>query len=202
MSDLYFTSDEHYGHANIIKFCHRPFNDVHEHIDHSIKSHNAVVPSGARVYHLGDLFWRTLPLDTAHTILDSLNGQHYMIWGNHDELIEKNKSLRDRFIWCKDLAQVYHPKLDKPIVLCHYAMHVWRNSHKGAYHLYGHTHANLPEQTNLSFDCGQDAQGYRPISIEEVIEKMERKKAEGAEDFMMPSIRAQKWGFDATKGED
>jgi len=200
MSDCYFTSDQHYGHENIIKFCNRPFKNSWEFIEHSVKTHNEIVPKGARVFHNGDLFWRTLGLKAALDIINALNGQHYFIWGNHDELIEKNKVLRDQFVWCRDIAQVYHPKLDKPLVLCHYAMYVWRNSHRGAYHLYGHTHGNLPEQNNLSFDCGVDAWDYKPVSIEEVIEKMERKKAKGAGDPMLPIIKKQVWGHE--KGED
>jgi calcineurin-like phosphoesterase family protein len=193
VSDLFFTSDEHYGHTNIIKFCKRPFKDIWEHINESIKRHNAVVPVGARVYHNGDMFWRTLPLKTALDILYALNGQHYFIWGNHDELIEKNAVLRKSFVWTKDIAQVYHPKLDKGLVLCHYSMNVWRNSHRGAYHLYGHTHGQLKEPNTLSFDCGQDAQNFTPVSIEQVIERMERKKALGACDPTAENIKKQIW---------
>ena len=38
------------------------------------------------------------------------------------------------------------PGLDKPqlVVLCHYAMRVWDRSHYGSWHLYGHSHGNLP----------------------------------------------------------
>jgi calcineurin-like phosphoesterase family protein len=193
MSDLFFTSDEHYGHENIIRFCNRPFKNTYEHIEESIKRHNAVVPKGARVYHNGDIFWRTLPVKTANDIIHSLNGQHYFIWGNHDELLEKNEYLRDQFIWCRDLAQVDHPLLEKQLVLCHYAMCVWRNSHQGAYHLYGHTHGQLPEQKNLSFDCGQDAWDFTPVSIEQVIEKMKMKISLGHEDPTMPRLRKQIW---------
>jgi calcineurin-like phosphoesterase family protein len=81
-------------------------------------------------------------------------------------------------------------------------MHVWRNSHRGAFHLYGHTHGELKEQTNLSFDCGQDAWNFRPVSIEEVIEKMEKKKALGHEDPTMEKVRKKIWGHDAVKGKD
>jgi calcineurin-like phosphoesterase family protein len=113
MSDCFFTADEHYGHMNIIKFCSRPFKTTEEHIEYSISEHNKIVPRGARVYHIGDIFWRTLQEKTAHEIMDRLNGQHYFIWGNHDELLEKSYDLRRRFVWCKDIAQVYHQKVDE-----------------------------------------------------------------------------------------
>ena len=191
-SDLFFTSDEHYGHRKMLELAKRPFANEQDHIQESIRLHNETVPKGARVYHLGDMFWRTMCLKDALDIIYSLNGQHYFIWGNHDELIENNKALRDSFVWCKDIAQVYHQKVDPAIVVCHYAMRVWRNSHHGAYQLYGHTHGQLPDQDNLSLDVGQDVWGFRPVSIEEIIEKMEKKKALGHEDPTMPRIRKER----------
>lgn len=194
MSDLYFTSDEHYGHEKIIKFAKRPFANSKDHIQESIRIHNETVPKGARVYHVGDLFWYTVPLKDALDIIHSLNGQHYFIYGNHDELMEEHKILRDAFVWCRQGYQkIYHPKIDNAIIACHFAMHVWPDSHKGAYHVYGHTHGDLPEQSNLSFDIGQDAWNFKPVSIEEIIEKMEKKKTRGHEDPMMPKIRKQRW---------
>lgn len=190
MADLFFTSDEHYGHSNIIKFCKRPFKDIWEEIDVCIKNHNSVVPKGGRTYHIGDMFWRTLPLKIALDIIHALNGQHYFIWGNHDELMEENEILRKAFVWTKDIGVVDH---DPKIVLCHYAMRVWRGSHKGTWQLYGHTHNNLPEAKHLCFDSGVDAWNFFPVSIDQVREKMQLKIALGHEDDMMTGIRRQKW---------
>ncbi len=173
MNDVFFTSDEHYGHANIINFLHQPFTSVEDKTKVLIEKHNDKVSRGARVYHLGDLFWRTLSIEEAFEILSQLKGQHYFLYGNHDELVEGDARLRSRFVWCKQMAEV-KPFLAFPkIVLCHYAMTVWNGSHRGSWHLYGHSHNQLPEPTSLSFDCGIDGHHFEPWSIEEVAIKMD-----------------------------
>lgn len=63
------------------------------------------------------------------------------------------------------------------IVLLHYAMKVWNASHYGTWHLYGHTHGELPDdETSLSFDVGVDCHNFYPISYDEVKEIMSTKK--------------------------
>jgi calcineurin-like phosphoesterase family protein len=179
MPNLYFTSDEHYGHQSIIsKFQFRPFADLDEMTEGLIVKHNARVDKGDLVYHLGDMFWRTFPMAKAHEVMDRLNGQHYYIRGNHEELMDKHQSLRDRFVWMKNLETIHPPGTPKHpgIVLCHYAMRVWNRSHTGRYHLYGHSHGELPENESLSFDVGVDSHNYYPVSLEEVEARMQNKK--------------------------
>lgn len=193
MNDVFFTSDEHYGHENMLKFCNRPFVSLDEQMKRMIERHNDKVSRGARVYHLGDIFWRTLPVEVAFDIMSQLKGQHFFIYGNHDELMEGDPRLRSRFVWCKNLAEV-KPFLAFPkIVLCHYAMRVWNGSHKGSWHLYGHSHAQLPEPESLSFDCGVDGHNYEPWSIEEVAVKMHHKISLGHGDPLADKIKAQVW---------
>lgn len=55
MSKLYFTSDHHFGHKNIIKFSERPFQDVHEMDEVLIQKWNEKVQPEDEVYHLGDV---------------------------------------------------------------------------------------------------------------------------------------------------
>lgn len=175
---IWFTSDEHYGHQNIINFCKRPFASVEEMTETLIERHNQRVKAGDLVYHLGDMFWRKLGIEKAREIRGRLNGkQHYYIWGNHEELMEGNADLRNTFVWCKDIARVFPGGGDRfpKIVLCHYAMRVWRGSHNGDWHLYGHSHAGLPENASLSFDCGVDARNFFPMSVEEVATEMQAK---------------------------
>jgi calcineurin-like phosphoesterase family protein len=171
MSDLFFTADEHYGHRNIIDFCKRPFSSIEEMKETIIERHNKKVPRGGRVIHIGDMFWRTFGLDAAHEVLSRLNGQQYYVYGNHDELIEGSKQLQDRFVYVKDVAEIKVDKLPK-IVAFHYALRVWNGSHRGSWHLYGHSHGDLPENGSLSFDVGVDCWNFEPVSLEEVCIKM------------------------------
>jgi calcineurin-like phosphoesterase family protein len=182
-NNVFFTSDEHYGHANIIKFCNRPFSGLGDMKEKLIENHNSVVKNGDLVYHLGDMFWRTTPIKEALDIRYRLNGNHYYIMGNHDELF-RNQVLRESFVWVKD-AENIHPQGFPNVYLHHYACRVWNGSHRGAYHLYGHSHSALPEanpsgtmdESPLCFDVGVDAQSFFPISIEDVKNKMDAKQA-------------------------
>ncbi len=174
MNDIFFTADEHHGHANIVKFCNRPFGGLEEMTEKIIANHNEVVKPGARVYHLGDMFWRTFAPVHAVTAMHRLNGQHYYIFGNHDEMF-RHKEVRDCFVWCKDVENLKVQGYPN-IWLSHYAHRVWNGSHRGAYHLYGHTHNVLPEGDYLSTDVGVDAQNFYPISLEEVDKRLKQRK--------------------------
>jgi calcineurin-like phosphoesterase family protein len=181
--NVFFTSDEHLGHNNVIKFCNRPFANIEEMTEALVERHNSVVKKGDLVYHIGDMFWRTYGIDQALEYMDRLNGNHYYVWGNHDELIHHNKELANKFIWLKDIAKV-RPSGCPKIILCHYAMRVFEGSHRGDWHLYGHSHNALPQaiagqtkdESTLSFDIGVDTHNFYPWSIEEVAEKMKTLK--------------------------
>jgi len=56
-SKIFFTSDTHFSHSNIIKFCDRPFSDVNEMNTALINNWNKVVPEDGIVFHLGDFAW-------------------------------------------------------------------------------------------------------------------------------------------------
>lgn len=178
MSKLFFTSDEHFGHNNIIKFCNRPFADMDQMVDSLIYRHNLAVGAEDRVYHLGDMFWRTFPLDRALAVMKALNGEHHYIRGNHEELVDENPALQECFVTICERAQIYPEGAPrKGIVLDHYAGRVWHDSDKGAWQLYGHTHADLTEMDPLlAFDVGVDANDFMPVSLEQVAWKMQAKR--------------------------
>jgi len=190
----FYTSDEHYGHRNIIKFCKRPFADIYEMREALIAAHNSKVKPGDLTYHDGDMFWRTMSLEDCLDIMKRLNGQHALVWGNHDEMIENNLTLRQRFVKIADIMHLDKSATTPKIVLCHYAMRVWRGSHNGTWHLYGHSHAALPEANTLSFDIGVDGRpDFAPWSEDELIAKMKEKKAAGAKDELAADIAANPW---------
>ena len=62
MSDIFITSDEHYGHDFIRKVKNRPFSDIYTMTEAMIERHNKKVPDSKNylTIHAGDMFWRTL----------------------------------------------------------------------------------------------------------------------------------------------
>ena len=54
MSQIFFTSDHHFGHANIIQFSNRPFENVEAMNRAMIERWNEKVSPEDEVYHLGD----------------------------------------------------------------------------------------------------------------------------------------------------
>lgn len=89
--NTFFTSDTHFGHANIIRLCNRPFKDVEEMNEKLVENWNRVVPEDGTVFHLGDFAFGGSAL--WNSIIPRLNGQIYLIIGNHDR-----KNLRQGYM--------------------------------------------------------------------------------------------------------
>lgn len=161
---IFFTSDTHFGHANIIKYCHRPFTTVEDMDAELILRWNEVVSDRDTVYHLGDFC-----LGNPTRYLRQLNGDIQFVRGNHDDNLAKlYKNLPYlRVIKLPTLKDGHHISL----TLCHYAMRSWQQSHYGHWHLFGHHHGNLPAY-GKSFDIGVDAWNFYPVSLVEVRDEM------------------------------
>lgn len=170
--NCYFTSDTHFGHANIIKYCNRPFSNVREMDEILIKNWNEKVPYDAIVYHLGDFaFGRTY--EDVEKYRSRLNGKIHLIKGNHDNGKLLMRNAFESVNW-NSMQEIFIG--NKSITLNHYAMKVWNKSHRGAWHLYGHSHGTLPDDPNsLSFDVGVDCHNYYPLSFLEVENIMNNK---------------------------
>lgn len=168
--NTYFTSDTHFGHANIIKYCNRPFADAAE-MDRALISNwnNRVMP-GDRVFHLGDFSLSSG--GSALNYLNKLNGEIHLIIGNHEK---EAMAVRNHFASVQPMLEL---SVDgQRMVLCHYAMRVWNKSHRGAWHLYGHSHGTLPDDPeSLSFDIGVDCWNYHPVSMEQIRARMAQKR--------------------------
>jgi calcineurin-like phosphoesterase family protein len=81
--NVWFTSDLHFGHANIIDHCNRPYADVREMDAALVDNWNSAVGEEDVVYVLGDVamgrLTDTLPL------VQLLNGTKFLVPGNHDK---------------------------------------------------------------------------------------------------------------------
>lgn len=176
-NNIYFTSDQHFFHCNILKYCNRPFSNVEEMNETIITNWNNVVEKGDIVYNLGDMFLGKK--EDAEKILKRLNGQIHFIQGNHDSIAEQMKT---KFASWGNLREIKIKDEDakdglQHITLCHYAMRTWHRQNIQSFHLYGHSHqALIPVSGQLSFDVGVDGWNYTPISYQQVKEKMKQIK--------------------------
>ena len=87
---IYYTSDLHFGHKNIIKYENRPFLNIEEMEYGLIKRWNdKIESSNDHIYILGDFAFKGLNLsaDQINNIVDSLKGKKHLIIGNHDQFI-------------------------------------------------------------------------------------------------------------------
>lgn len=81
---VFFISDTHFDHANIIRYTKRPFRNVEEMNNVLVQNWNNRVKEGDIVFFLGDLGF-----DRGHRPIsywtDKLNGKIYLLRGNHDK---------------------------------------------------------------------------------------------------------------------
>lgn len=189
MSNIFFTSDTHYGHSNIASKNsskwdkgYRDFNSTEEMNRVIVKNINKLVKYEDTLYHLGD--WSFGGIDNIWNFRKQIVCKNiHLILGNHDSHIELDKTLPN----CPNLLHAKHifDSVDhyKEItigktnfILSHYAHRVWKGHHKEYIHLYGHSHDSLDKNNNTwgkSMDVGIDSAHrifgeYRPFHLEEI----------------------------------
>lgn len=162
---LFFTSDTHFGHVNIIQYENRPFTSVDEMDKTIIQRWNSVVRKSDDIWFLGDFCFSKNPAK----YLSQLNGHIHLVCGNHDDDTRKIKG----FASIQDYKYLRFE--GHRIVLSHYPMLSWRNSHKGSIHLHGHCHGSLPHFNGKRLDVGCMTSEYYPLNLEKIISLTENK---------------------------
>jgi calcineurin-like phosphoesterase family protein len=163
---VYFTSDQHLGHKNIIRLCNRPFKDIEEMNKALIDNWNSVVTPNDTVYVLGDFIYKASYHLSHYT--SQLNGHKHLIVGNHDRLpridYEQNFETVQDYLELEIMPREY-------IIMFHYPMLSWNKRARGAWHLYGHVHTagQMKQVENMkSWNVGVDVNNFRPVSYEEL----------------------------------
>lgn len=192
MPSLWFSSDLHLGHANIIQYCKRPFSCLDEMHDILIETWNELITAEDQVVILGDLalgrLEETLPL------VSRLAGHKVLVPGNHDRCWQHHqKRVPDTAAPGVDWPSVYlehlqeirhdellqHPDLPARVLLSHLPYvgdsgpkerfrHA-RPVDRGEWLVHGHVH-DVWRQNGRQINVGIDAWGGRPVLVEEVAE--------------------------------
>jgi len=165
--NTWFTSDFHFGHANIIKYCGRPFKDV-GHMDSVIvKRHNERVKPDDTVYFLGDFCFRNTKggkegegtLTRAEYYQSLLNGHFVFIRGNHDNNNSLNTKIKHLVLEMggKDIFLVHDPAEFNP---------------KYDLNIVGHVHRNWKTEKrdrSTLVNVGVDVWNFYPVSFQEIL---------------------------------
>src|SRR5262249_7157736 len=153
MATVWFTADLHLGHANIIRYCLRPFlspaekeralrdprgrwrisdETVQRHDEALLTAINAVVQARDTLWILGDFCWGKM--DRARAYRDAIRCPNvHLVWGNHD-----HRSIRPLFENAFEQGMIRVEGQD--IWLNHYPMRSWNKNFHGSWHVYGHVH--------------------------------------------------------------
>ncbi len=167
----YFTSDQHFGHFNIIRLCSRPFETLEEMDEVLLSRWNAKVKENDTVYILGDLFFRAAKVEP---ILKALNGRKHLIIGNHDHSWLGRIKPADYFSSIETIKEV---EVDgRVMTLCHYPMLSYPQARRG-YMVYGHIHNNTKDdywpliaRRSRMFNAGADVNNFEPVTFDEMTE--------------------------------
>lgn len=155
---------------------YRDFNSVTEMNETIIQTVNQYVKWDDTLWFLGDLCFGDHRLTPRWRERINCRTIHW-IKGNHDKHADEYPAAFE------SIQDYWQGKLDNhEFVLCHYAFRVWRGSHKGFYHCYGHSHASLEHSPNgKSMDVGIDNAykmfgEYRPFSLDEVVSILNKRE--------------------------
>jgi calcineurin-like phosphoesterase family protein len=154
---IYFTSDLHFGHANVIQFCNRPFSSVREMDETLIENWNSTVSDNDSIYVIGDFsFYKK---EQTSEIFKKLKGKKHLIKGNHDG----HDTVKLPWMWVKEQGHI-----DKPYIwMNHFPKKSWNRSYHDSYHVFGHIHGNGNYWADgLSCDVGVDMWDYKPVSLD------------------------------------
>lgn len=190
----FFTSDTHFSHANIIRFCNRPFNDVEQMNETLITNWNRVVQPEDTVFHLGDFCFGGSAEWTK--ILNRLSGKIYLILGNHDR-----KNIRQGYMSrFEEVAMQMHIEIGKQsIYLNHYPFLCYGGAYRDVWQLFGHVHTcpnssgvDMPRLNMLfptQYDVGVDNNDFTPVPYEQVrkiiLKQIEQKRNENSEQTLV-----------------
>lgn len=158
---IFAIADMHFDHRNIIKYDNRPFADVGEMNAAMIENWNNTVKSGDTVYHIGD-FVMSFKHERIMYFCTKLNGNIVFIRGNHDGLLDK--VLPGMLVDVK-MVKYNHRKF----WLSHYQHAEWPEKHRGAIHLFGHSHGRQTHNFDNAFDMCANSINYTPMNLDEII---------------------------------
>ena len=157
MGAVYMTSDQHFGHANIIELENRPFSSVDEMNAYMLKKWNQRVSKKDKVFFLGDL---CVPSRSCAEIVPLLNGYKIMIMGNHDCLSHK------RYILAGFEEVSRYPIILYDLYMLSHAP-LYLSKTISFFNIHGHYHTKRMVGTN-HYNVSVELHDYTPVNFEDI----------------------------------
>lgn len=165
---LYFASDLHLDHENIIEYCERPFDNCQSMNKKLKENWNERVNENDTVVFLGDLTMSEKK-KKLKSHLNSLNGRKILVKGNHDKF-----DISEGFVENCTIKYNYFE---------FYCTHRFKDvpSDWDNWSLTGHHHNNYPNEYPLchpgkkNLNLSVELTDYSPISISEIINMIKDK---------------------------
>lgn len=176
MEKIFYLSDPHFSHPQVIRKGNRPFTNPSQMDREILTNWKSVVSEEDTVYLLGDL--GVFGGDHICHFLKSLPGKKILITGNHDKkMLRKYPELYS----CFEEVTIYKEIEDnkRKVVLFHYPISEWNGFYRGWYHVHGHVHngpdsitdyVHLPKRYNANVEFND----YTPRTLDELIERYKK----------------------------
>ena len=157
MARIWVTSDQHWGHKNIIKYSQRPFETVEEMNKAMVDNWNAVVLPTDIIYHLGDIGLFRNP-EQAKDLISQLNGYKILVLGNHDR-----RSWDWEEIGFKQVSR--EPLTIGNYILSHKPLSQSEISGKYILNIHGHIHTYDSPYPEVQLNVSVEQTNYTPVLL-------------------------------------
>lgn len=166
--NIWFISDTHFGHNNIIKFSNRPYLDIDTMNEMLIKSFNDHVSPNDISIWVGDVSFKGV--EESKRIIRRMNGYKILVVGNHD--FERKKGIKP--LAMDEVHIVYNLQMsESKVAFTHYPMdnlpEGWVDVH-GHVHIGGHHADEVESTTHINVNC--EFWDYKPIPLEVIYDKV------------------------------
>ncbi|MEK1828802.1 metallophosphoesterase [Priestia megaterium] len=162
--DIWFTSDTHFSHKNILSFESRPFKNTEEMDEALITNWNSVVKPNDLIFHIGDVFFSNAK--RSEWIASRLNGRKILVDGNHDRSFSKGKFAKmgfesHKYYFFNDYLLSHYPQ--NPIILAQASEYGLKGN------IHGHVHSDIEGlDPNYHICVCTELTNYTPIHWDKI----------------------------------
>ncbi len=178
MRDIFFITDTHKNHSNIIKFANsegivsrpnpftgNPFNDIREHNEMFFDEISKVVKPDSKVYHLGDVIFGQRHMMGEMLSRMTAIGHWRLCPGNHDQIILKSPDLQVFF----EKIEIWRIFKEHGFTASHIPLNEECFRGKTVVNLHGHVHKNSLNDPRYLNICPEVRKTFAPVHIDEII---------------------------------